>query len=135
MMKSTLLMSSVAVAALAAPAFAGPDRFDQGTGCTGMSGTECVQAQMRLEDGNRLSEKSSSNTIDNTAAASTGGTFSAARAGDSDDFGDEVGAVADDASGLASEAGAGIASAANDAGDAISDAADEAGDAISDAFD
>ena len=58
MMKSAILMTSVAVAALASPAFAAPDRYEQGSGCIGMSGTECVQTQMRLEDGNRATEKS-----------------------------------------------------------------------------
>jgi hypothetical protein len=118
MKKSTLLMSSVAVAALATPAFAAPDRFDQGYSC--MAGTECVQQQMRLEDGNRASEKPSGD-IESTGTA--GGSIAAARLGDSDsdDFGDEVG---DEANDLASEAG-----------DEISEAADEAGDAISDVFD
>jgi hypothetical protein len=129
MMKSTLLMSSMAVAALTTPAFAGPDRFDQGYSC--MAGTECVQHQMRLEDGNRASERPGGD-IESTGTA--GGSITAARAvhSDSDDFGDEVG---DEANDLTSEAGEGFSNAADEAGDEISEAADEAGDAISDAFD
>jgi hypothetical protein len=135
MMKAAILMTSVAAAALASPAFAGPDRYDQGYGCTGMSGAECVQDQMRLDDGNRATEKSG--TIDNggIGGSNAGGSLSASRSesSDSDDnFGDEVGDTANNA---ADEAGDEISNAANEAGDAIDDAADEAGDAISEVFD
>ena len=144
-MKSTILMTSVAVAALASPAFAGPDRYEQGTSCIGMSGAECVQQEMRLEDGNRASEKPGDSQIESGATASTGstsatdGTAFSASSGDDDDLGDEVGDEADEfgdeVSDTADEAGDEIADTADEAGDEISDAADEAGDAISSAFD
>ncbi|HEY7661851.1 MAG TPA: hypothetical protein VH934_01885, partial [Xanthobacteraceae bacterium] len=48
-------MTSVAFAALAAPAFAGPDRFE-GASCSAMAGaarTDCIQQQMLGDVGNR----------------------------------------------------------------------------------
>jgi hypothetical protein len=146
-MKSAILMTSVAVAALASPAFAGPDRFDQGASCIGMSGAECVQAQMRLEDGNRAAEKpagaavgSGDATASTGAIGGTGATAFGARsaAADDEDLGDEVGdeaeEIGDEVSDTAEEVGDEVGDTADEAGDDIADAADEAGDAISSAF-
>ena len=55
-MRSAILMGSVAAIALATPALALPDRYEQGYSCTGQ-GALCTQEQMRLEDGNRFDEK------------------------------------------------------------------------------
>jgi hypothetical protein len=121
-MRSSMLLSSVAVAALATPAFALPDRYEQGYSCTGM-GFDCLQQEMRHEDGNRAFDKGNERPV--------GGGALAARASDDDDdtdLGDEIGDAAD-------EAGDEISAAADEAGDEISEAADEAGDAIGDAFD
>ena len=52
-MRSAILMGSVAAIALATPALALPDRYEQGYSCTGQ-GALCTQEQMRLEDGNRV---------------------------------------------------------------------------------
>lgn len=124
-MRSSLLLSSVAMAALATPAFAMPDRYEQGYSCTGM-GVNCVQQELRHDDGNRAFDKSG-------PGAGNGGINNgvglAARGGDNDDdLSDEIGDTAD-------EAGDEISAAADEAGDEISEAADEAGDAIGDAFD
>jgi hypothetical protein len=130
-MRSTILMSGVAAAALAMPAFAAPDRYDQGYSCSG--GAQCVQQQMRLEDGNRSMEKSHESVGDRDGTIGGGKTdsrsISAERTGDGDDeIGDEVGDAADDV-------GDEVSDAADEAGDEIDDAADEVGDAIGDAFD
>ena len=133
-MRSAILMGSVAAIALATPALALPDRYEQGYSCTGQ-GALCTQEQMRLEDGNRFDEKA---RIDQS---SPDGAQAAARAdADSDDsFGDEVGESAEN---TADEAGDEISEAADEAGDEIDNAADEAGDEldevgdeIGDAFD
>ena len=58
-MRSAILMGSVAAIALATPALALPDRYEQGYSCTGQ-GALCTQEQMRLEDGNRFDEKGNS---------------------------------------------------------------------------
>jgi hypothetical protein len=150
-MKSAILMTSVAVAALASPAFAGPDRFDQGSSCIGMSGAECVQAQMRLEDGNRAAERpgpavdsgdatASTGAISGTSATASGTSATAfgARSADDEDLGDEVGdeaeEIGDEVSDTADEVGDEVGDTADEAGDDIADAADEAGDAISSPF-
>lgn len=129
-MRSAILMGSAAMLAmLATPAFALPDRYEQGYSCTGR-GVMCTQQQFR-EDGNRFDDKERT-----ASSASDGGGFgvqsgfgearaSAARnADDDDEVGDEIGATAD-------EAGDEIENAADEAGDAL----DEAGDEIGDAFD
>lgn len=125
-MRSGILMSSVAVVALATPAFAVNDRHDQGYSCTGM-GAQCIQESLRLEDGNRAHEKSGTVASDNDLNGSLGAT-AAAPSDDDDDIADEIGGAAD-------EAGDEISAAADEAGDEISEAADEAGDAIGDVFD
>jgi hypothetical protein len=124
-MRSSILLSSVAVAALATPAFALPDRYEQGYSCTSM-GFNCLQQEMRHDDGNRAFDKGNEGAV-----GAIGGGGLAARAGDDDDdadLGNEIGDAAD-------EAGDEISAAADEAGDEISEAADEAGDAIGDAFD
>lgn len=133
-MRSSILLSSVAMAALATPAFALPDRYEQGYSCTGM-GINCVQQELRPGDGNRSFDKPGDSTGISGADSGTvgaGGINSGvglARANDDDDeLGNEIGDTAD-------EAGDEISAAADEAGDEISEAADEAGDAISDAFD
>ena len=131
-----ILMTSVAMAALAAPAFAGPDRYDQGLGCDSMSNAMCVQQQLKLDDGNRIGERTNETATGVNGAGGTGGaTLSASRpsdTGNDETFGGEVGgsvAHAED------EAGDAISNTADEAGDTIGHAAGEAGDAISDAFD
>jgi hypothetical protein len=115
-------MGSVAAMALATPAFALPDRYEQGYSCTGR-GPICTQEQMGLfDDGNRFDEKAGNED--------RSGSLSAARA--SDDDGDEVG---DEISEAADEAGDEVENAADEVGDEVSEAADEAGDAIDDVFD
>ena len=129
-MRLSILMGSVAAVALMGPAYALPDRYEQGNSCTGLTGVQCQQQQSRLEDGNRAFEKSGvrerpTGTQDTRSLAARGVT------GDSvnnDELGDEIGDTAD-------EAGDAISKTANEAGDAISHAAGEAGDAISDVFD
>jgi len=131
-----ILMTSVAMAALAAPAFAGPDRYDQGLGCDSMSNAMCVQQQLKLDDGNRIGERTNETAtgVNGAGGTTTGATLSASRpsdTGNDETFGGEVGgsiAHAED------EAGDTISNTADEAGDAISNAADEAGDAIGDAF-
>lgn len=136
-MKSAILMSSVAIAALAAPAFALPDRYEPGYRCVG-TGPLCVQESLRIEDGNRGDEKSG-NVASDEGLGGAVGAATAARSGDGDDIGDEIGATADEAgdeiSEAADEAGDEISAAADEAGDEISEGADEAGDEIGDAFD
>jgi hypothetical protein len=125
-----ILMTSVAMAALGAPAFAGPDRYDQGLGCSSMSSATCVQEQMKLDDGNRVSEKSNESAVSGTGAggSNSGAALSAsANTNDNDALGEDISNTAD-------ETGDSVANAANEAGDTISHAANEAGDAIADAF-
>ena len=120
-MRSAILMGSVAAVALAMPALALPDRYEQGYSCIGQ-GALCTQEQMRLEDGNRFSEKA---RIDQSNSDRS---QAAARAEDSgDSFGDEVGESAEN---TADEAGDEIDEAADEAGDEIDNAADEAGDEL-----
>jgi len=130
-------MGSVAAIALATPALALPDRYEQGYSCTGR-GAMCTQQQLQQDDGNRFDEKGS-----NVSAARSGQdtdqTQSAARADSNDGFADEAG---DEVENTADEAGDEISGAADEAGDAVENAADEAGDeldeagdAIADAFD
>jgi hypothetical protein len=119
-MKSALLLGSVAAAALAAPAFAAPDRYEQHYACTGSS-AQCIQDQMTADVGNRATEKTGTpaSGIDGTGP---GGVTRAALGGDDDDeVGDEIGDAAE-------EAGDEISEAADDAGDEVGDAADEIGD-------
>ena len=129
-MKSAILMTSVAAAALAVPAWAGPDRFE--IGCTaGANAAPCVQQQLTNDGG--AGPVSHSDTIGSNGAGlgGFGSTAAAARVGnssDDDSLANEVGNTAD-------EAGDTVSHAANEAGDAIGHAAGEAGDAIGDAFD
>lgn len=130
-MRSAILTGSAAAMALATPAFALPDRYEQGYyeqgyGCTGM-GALCMQEQLRLDDGNRFDETGRTATIggEGSTLDSSGSdaTQAAARpAGDG---------FADDAD----EAGDEIENTADQVGDEIENAADKAGDAIEDAFD
>jgi hypothetical protein len=122
MMRAKVLMGSVAAVALATPALALPDRYEQGYSCTGLSGVECQQLETRLEDGNRGDEKERSGTATADAGDSVGGIGGA---GDDDsEIGGEVGALANEAGDAAEEAGAEIGEAADEAGDAIGDAFD-----------
>lgn len=133
-MKSAILMTSVAVAALAAPAWAGPDRFEQG--CRyGVSAAPCVQQNLTNHGGKP------GQSAPNGALGGFGGTANVARSGQSnsdDSLSDEVGDTANEAGDTiahtANEAGDTISNTADEAGDAISHAASEAGDAIGDAF-
>ena len=122
-MRSAILMGSVSAIALATPALALPDRYEQGYSCTGQ-GALCTQEQMRLEDGNRADEKGIDQLNSNRGQA-------AARADSNDNsgdsFGDEVGESAEN---TADEAGDEISEAADEAGDEIDNAADEAGDEL-----
>lgn len=139
-MRSAILMGSAAmVAALATPAFAAPDRYEQGYSCTGR-GAMCTQQQLRLEDGNRADEKESAATgVDQSGSD---GSQAATRESSDDSFADEAGdeientadEAGDEISEAADETGDAIDNAADEAGDEIGEAADEAGDAIDDAF-
>ena len=129
-MRSAILMGSVAAIALATPAFAVPDRYEQGYSCTGR-GVMCTQQQLRLEDGNRFDEKSHGTSAISNGQSSTDETQNAARADSNDGFADEAG---DEIGSTADEAGDEISNVADEAGDEIGDAADEVGDAIDDAF-
>lgn len=145
MMRSAILMGSAAMVALAMPAFAAPDRYEQGYSCTGQ-GAMCTQQQLRLDDGNRGDEKGRPGGIDTNARIDQSGTErlqAAARTDDDDGFADEAGdeientadEAGDEISDTADEAGDEIENAADEAGDEISDAADDVGDEVSDAFD
>lgn len=133
-MKSAILMTSVAVAALAAPAWAEPDRFEQG--CRyGVSAAPCMQQHL-TNNGGKPGQSAA-----NGALGGFGGTANVARTGQSnndDSLSDEVGDTANEAGDTiahtANEAGDTISNTADEAGDAISHAANEAGDAIDDAF-
>jgi hypothetical protein len=124
-------MSSAFMAALATPAFAGPDRYDQGYSCIGV-GQRCVQQQMSLEDGNRAFEKGDASLSNRGDGIGIEHSITAARTDNHNDdtvadkVGDNIDAAADDA-------GDAIGEAANDTGDAISNAADDAGDALGEA--
>ena len=129
-MRSAILMGSVAAIALATPALALPDRYEQGYSCTGQ-GALCTQEQLRLDDGNRFDEKSRASTV----GGGHGGadeTQSAARADSNDSFADEAG---DEIESTADEAGDEISESADEAGDEIENAADEAGDELDEAGD
>jgi hypothetical protein len=128
-MRSAILMGSVAAIALATPALALPDRYEQGYSCTGQ-GAICTQEQMRLDDGNRFDEKGPGAALNGESDAidqSDSGRSQAAARSDDDNFGDEFG---DSAENTADEAGDEISDAADEAGDEIENAADEAGDEI-----
>lgn len=137
-MRSAILMGSAAMLALAAPAFALPDRYEQGYSCTGM-GAQCVQERLRLDDGNRSDDKSGGLDGNSVTNGAIGPTSAARSSDDENEIGDEIGDAADDTgdeiSAAADEAGDEIGNAADDAGDEISDAADDVGDAVGDAFD
>jgi hypothetical protein len=127
-MRSAILMGSVAAVALATPALALPDRYEQGYSCTGQ-GAICTQEQMRLEDGNRFDEKGTAAlNSDNQGFGQSEGSQTAARSSNDDFGGNEIENTAD-------EAGDEIDEAADEAGDEIENAADEAGDEIDDAAD
>lgn len=157
MMRSAILLGSAAmVGVLATPAFALPDRYEQGYGCAGA--TTCTQ-QLRQEDGNRFDEKGGNRPTAGDNRNVTGQGFGqggfgqpapAARTGGDDDgddneIGDDVENAADETGdaidNAADETGDEVGEVANEggdvadeAGDAIGGAADEAGDAIDDAF-
>jgi hypothetical protein len=121
-------MGSVAAIALATPALALPDRYEQGYNC---SGALCPQQQFR-EDGNRFDEKANDAAI-NDENGSGASNQAATRDNDGDDnFGDEAGDAVEN---TADEAGDEISEAADEAGDAIDNAADEAGDELDEAGD
>jgi hypothetical protein len=125
-MRSAILMGSVAAIALATPALALPDRYEQGYSCTGQ-GALCTQEQMRLDDGNRASERGiDQSTADRSQAdaSSDSGEFGDSAENTADEAGDEINEAAD-------EAGDEIGNTADEAGDEL----DEAGDEIGDAFD
>jgi hypothetical protein len=133
-MRSAILMGSVAAVAFATPAFALPDRYEQGYSCTGQ-GAMCTQQQMRMDDGNRFDEKSRDTAINGNAIDPVTGerSQSAARASSNDSFGssaDDDEEVGDEIENTADEAGDEIENAADEAGDEISDAADDVGDAF-----
>ncbi|HJT12164.1 MAG TPA: hypothetical protein VJ790_06070 [Dongiaceae bacterium] len=128
----------MAMVALATPAFALPDRYEQGYSCTGQ-GAMCTQQQLRLDDGNRGVEKARAVDTDDGSFDQSGIESSqaaerqaAARTDSDDNFGDEAG---DEIENTADEAGDEISDTADEAGDEIENAADEAGDEISDAAD
>lgn len=137
-MRTTILMGSVAAMALATPAFALPDRYEQGYSCTGQ-GVMCTQERLRHEDGNRFDDKAGGGIVDESGSERS----QAARGSDDDTFGDEAGddientadEAGDEISEAADEAGDEIENTADEAGDEVSEAADEAGDAIGDALD
>jgi hypothetical protein len=139
-MRTTILMGSVAAMALATPAFALPDRYEQGYSCTGR-GAICTQERLQLEDGNRFDEKARDGGL--VDGSSSDQSQAAARSTDNDTFGDEAGdeientadEAGDEISEAADEAGDEVENTADEAGDEVSEAADEAGDAIDDAFD
>ena len=142
-MRSAILMGSVAMVALAMPAFAAPDRYEQGYSCTGQ-GAMCTQQQLRLDDGNRGDEKTPAGAVNRSIdQTGTDGSQAAARTDNDDNFGDEAGdeientsdEAGDEISDAADEAGDEIENTADEAGDEISDAADDVGDEVSDAFD
>jgi hypothetical protein len=122
-------MGSVAAVALATPAIAGPDRYEQGYSCTGR-GALCTQQEMRLDDGNRSDEKAGNPSFGEQDRVSESQNASNADSSDGN-FGDEA---ADEVGETADEAGDAISNAADEAGDEIGEAADEVGDAIDDAF-
>ena len=128
-MRSAILMGSVAMVALAGPAFALPDRYEQGYSCTG-AGVMCTQELMR-EDGNKFDDKvgDAAGTAEGALnATSTDRSLAAARATGDDNFGSSVENTAD-------EAGDEISEEADEAGDEIENAADEAGDELDEAGD
>ncbi len=127
-MRSAILMGSVAAIALATPALALPDRYEQGYSCAGVL---CTQQQLRGDDGNRFDEKSNGAAINNE---NSGGVSNQAadRDNSDDNFGDEAGDAVEN---TADEAGDEISEAADEAGDAIDNAADEAGDELDEAGD
>jgi hypothetical protein len=125
-------MGSVAAIALATPALALPDRYEQGYSCTGQ-GALCTQEQMRLEDGNRFDEKG--NTAVNSENQGFGQTSSEDRSQAAARSDDDFGGVPSEIENTADEAGDEIDDAADEAGDEIENTADEAGDEIDDAAD
>lgn len=140
-MKSAILMTSVAVAALAAPAWAGPDRFENGC-MAGVNSAPCIQQQLTNDGGAGPVSRSDAGGSNGAGLGGFGSTAAAARIGNSNDddsLANEVGDTADEAGDTvghaASEAGDAIGHTADEAGDSIGHAADEAGDAIGDAFD
>lgn len=110
-------MSTVAIAAFATPAFALPDRYEQGYSCTGADPI-CIQQQLRPGDGNREDGPAGARNgeADGGVGVAAAG-FRGGDSGDDNDFGSE------------------ISNAADEAGDAIGDAADDVGDTVGDAFD
>ena len=130
----SILLTSVAVAALASPAFAGPDRFEHGVSCSDVGATNCVQ-QMRSDDANRATDRSSSSATSISSGLNGSTSVGVSQNGDNDGIEDEIGDAGHDVGAAADEAGDAIGHAANEAGDAIDDATDEVGDAIGDVFD
>jgi hypothetical protein len=134
-MKSAILMTSVAVAALAAPAWAGPDRFEQG--CRyGVSAAPCVQQNL-TNHGGKPRQSGPNGGLSGGALGGFGNTAAVSRTSQSnsdDSLSDEVGDTANEAGNAinhtANEAGDTIGHAADEAGDSIGHAANEAGDAF-----
>ena len=123
-MKS-ILLGTVAVAALAAPALAAPDRLEQSSACDAMAAGarfECMQ-QLRTDDPGRATDRAI-NAPDGVSSGLNGSAgVNVSQAGEDDGIEDEIGDAGQ-------AAGRDIGDAADEAGDAISNAADEAGDAI-----
>ena len=132
-MRSAILMGSVALVALAGPAFALPDRYEQGYSCTG-AGVMCTQELMR-EDGNKFDDKAVDAAATGEGALNTTSTdrsLAAARTTGDDNFGSSA---ADEVENTADEAGDEISEEVDEAGDEIENAADEAGDELDEAGD
>jgi len=145
----TILLASVAAAALAAPAWALPDRYEDQAGCVGVSGAGCAQEASLNNQGDRPSESAG----DRTEIASTesgqeideglrdlGIERAALSRQDIEDDGvedntDEIGDTAEEVGDEAEDVADDVADAASDFGDEVGDAADDVGDAIDDAFD
>jgi len=130
-MRSAILMGSVAAIALATPALALPDRYEQGYSCTGR-GPICTQQQLRMDDGNRFDEKGRATSAINGGLSGADESQSAARADSNDSFADDAG---DEIENTSDEAGDEISDEADEAGDEIENAADEAGDEFDEAGD
>ena len=140
-MKS-ILVGTVAAAALAAPALAAPDRLEQSSACDAMAAGarfECMQ-QLRTDDPHRASDSTTnaapvgdvsgsavSSGINGSSGVAASRTIGVGSGEDNSNSRSSIGDAAD-------EAGESIGEAADEAGDAIGNAADEVGDEIGDAF-
>ena len=137
----TILLASVAAAALAAPAWALPDRFEGQPGCIGASGAGCTQQATLEDDGNRAIEKNdtavaSRENVDASNADSADelraalGRSADADAESDEEIDDEIGDTAEDIGDEAEDVGDDIADAASEFGDEVGDAADDVDDAF-----